>query len=181
MKYIYVLILLIACSSCSIEGKWPSFSSDFLPPDIEGFHSTYMLSGSGTDQNYCETVDMGDYYRANPDGSINKNEHVSAVICQSPQPGRQWQREVADLYETSKDISSFQLMEGITGKYYSPFNKHVYILWQDGNFICHVSSMSESGNGHEISVTIANAMIMHLRTLRSEGSSGYANGSKETG
>jgi hypothetical protein len=165
MKYAFVLLLFFACSSCSIEGKLPSFSSDLLPSDIEGFQLKNVFSGSGTGQTLCDTVDIGDYYRTNPDGSIIGSEHVSAVVCESSEPEREWQRQVNDLYGTSENIKDFQLADGTTAKYYSPYDKHVYLLWRDGNFISSVSSMSESGNGHELSVTVATEIATSLRTI----------------
>jgi hypothetical protein len=180
MKYIYVLVLLIACTSCKTEGMLPSFSSDLLPAEVEGFRLKGMVSGPASGDTLCDTVDMGSYFRVGPDGGIRRDEKVSAVVCQSSAPEREFEIKAAELNEVSGHVSDFYLKAGITGKYYSPFDKHVYILWQDGDLTCHVSSVSASGNGHEIAVAVSNAMISHIGAQGGEGPPVHADAREET-
>jgi hypothetical protein len=166
MRYCVVLLIFFLSTSCNVDLGLLFSNPDFLPQEIAGFQSENMTSGDGTGNDSCVTVDMGGYYKINPDNSVNRNENVAAAICQSSMAQRKWQGRVDDLSASSKQISSLVLAEGVQGKYYAPDKTHVFILWRDGDFISHVSAFSESGDAHNLAVTVASVMIPYLKHIR---------------
>jgi hypothetical protein len=170
-KFRFILLIFILSaghmigSGCTADFQAPSPFSNLLPAQIDGYVTKDVFSAKGTD--YCISVDTGRYERVLSTNNSKKGEHVSATICNSSHPEKTWKDEIEDLYETSSTINDVSLAHGITGKSYSPYGKHTFILWRDGSYISYVVSISDSGDAYNMAVEVANALIENLSLKQS--------------
>jgi len=81
---------------------------------------------------------------------------VNSAACDSRDPDKTLQETLADM-ENGKEIT---LARDIKGRYTSVEDVNTYIIWRDGSRIFYVSSVSDSGKGHEMALEVANAIIL---------------------